>query len=382
MKIDPVTLTSELIACASVTPIDAGAMDLLQDRLQSIGFTVTRMAFADVDNLYARRGKTGRNFCFAGHTDVVPAGDLEQWASPPFQPTIKDGILTGRGVADMKGGIAAFVAAASEFTTDTGSISLLITGDEEGEAINGTKKVLEALAARGEKIDHCLVGEPSNPTAIGQEIKNGRRGSINTVVTVHGRQGHVAYPDRANNPVPPLIELINRLYARLLDDGNGNFQASNLEVTSIDVGNEAHNIIAQSACAKFNIRFNTEHTGAELKHWIEQEAAFEREKHGCTIDLDIRITGEAFLTQPGAFTDLLQNLIEAETGQRPALTTGGGTSDARFIREFAEVAEFGLVGKTMHKVNEQVAVADIETLSRIYHRILSGYFSDQFDPGR
>ncbi|PHR52489.1 MAG: succinyl-diaminopimelate desuccinylase [Robiginitomaculum sp.] len=292
LKIDPIKLACELIACASVTPRDEGALDLLQDRLQGIGFGVTRMPFGDVDNLYARRGTTGRNFCFAGHTDVVPAGEASDWTSPPFEPTIKNGILTGRGAADMKGGIAAFVAAASQFETDNGSISLLITGDEEGEAINGTQKVLAALAKRGEVIDHCLVGEPTNPTQLGQEIKNGRRGSINTIVTVRGRQGHVAYPDRANNPVPPLIDLINRLYARLLDDGNESFQASNLEVTSIDVGNPAHNIIPQSASARFNIRFNTNHTGAELQQWIEQEAAFEQDKHGCQIDLDIRIMGE------------------------------------------------------------------------------------------
>ncbi|MCF6293959.1 MAG: succinyl-diaminopimelate desuccinylase [Robiginitomaculum sp.] len=375
IKIDPIKLTCDLIACASVTPKDAGAMDILQQALESIGFTVTRMPFDDVDNLYARRGKFGRNFCFAGHTDVVPAGKLQDWVSPPFEPTITDGVLVGRGAADMKGGIAAFISAISEFETDTGSISLLITGDEEGDAINGTQKVLAALAAKGEKIDHCLVGEPTNPTRMGQEIKNGRRGSINTIVTVTGKQGHVAYPNRAKNPVPPLIALVNQLYARLLDDGNDDFQASNLEVTSIDVGNAAHNIIAQSATARFNIRFNTNHTGKQLQQWINNEAQIVRQNYDCDIDLDIRIMGEAFITKPGKFTTILQNAVESETGNRPALTTGGGTSDARFIRQFAEVAEFGLIGKSMHKVNEQVLVDDILTLKNIYVRVLKNYFS-------
>lgn len=376
IKIDPIKLTCDLIACPSVTPKDAGAMDLLQEALQSIGFIVTRMPFGDVDNLYARRGTAGRNFCFAGHTDVVPAGKLQDWVSPPFQATITDGVLVGRGAADMKGAIAAFVGAVSEFTTDAGSISLLITGDEEGDAINGTKKVLVALAAEGEKIDHCLVGEPTNPTRMGQEIKNGRRGSINTVITVTGKQGHVAYPTKATNPVPPLIALINQLYARLLDDGNDDFQPSNLEVTSIDVGNVAHNVIPQTASAKFNIRFNTNHTGVELQQWIKEQAEIVRQNYGCVVDLDIRVTGEAFITRAGKFTDILQDAIEAETGERAKLTTGGGTSDARFIREFAEVAEFGLVGKTIHQVNEQVLVADILTLKNIYVRILENYFCD------
>ncbi|MBL1430395.1 MAG: succinyl-diaminopimelate desuccinylase [Robiginitomaculum sp.] len=375
IKIDPIKLTCDLIACPSVTPKDAGAMDILQQVLESIGFTVTRMPFDDVDNLYARRGKSGHNFCFAGHTDVVPAGKLQDWVSPPFEPTITDGVLVGRGAADMKGGIAAFISAISEFETDTGSISLLITGDEEGDAINGTQKVLAALATKGEKIDHCLVGEPTNPTRMGQEIKNGRRGSINTIVTVTGKQGHVAYPNRAKNPVPPLIALVNQLYARLLDDGNDDFQASNLEVTSIDVGNTAHNIIAQSATARFNIRFNTNHTGEQLQQWINNEAQIVRQNYDCNIDLDIRIMGEAFITKAGKFTTILQDAVESETGSRPALTTGGGTSDARFIRQFAKVAEFGLVGKSMHKVNEQVLVDDILTLKNIYVRVLKNYFS-------
>ncbi len=378
MKIDPIKLACDLIACPSVTPTDAGVMDILQTALQSIGFEVERLPFANVDNLYARRGQDGPNFCFAGHTDVVPAGDADKWQSPPFSPTIENGVLTGRGAADMKGGLAAFVAAASEFDTDSGSISLLITGDEEGDATHGTCKVLEALAKRGEKIDHCLVGEPTNPTQIGQEIKNGRRGSINTHVTIRGRQGHVAYPDRANNPLPPLLALMNRLDQRMLDEGNESFQPSNLEVTSMDVGNAAHNIIPENASARFNIRFNTNHSGAELREWIQNEAAGVQKSHNCKIDLDIRIMGEAFLTKPGAFTNLLQDAVEQETGQRPALTTGGGTSDARFIRAYAEVAEFGLVGKSMHKINEQVNIADIYTLTQIYHRVLQGYFSPDF----
>lgn len=378
MSIDPVTLAKTLIACPSVTPREGGALNVVQETLQSLGFAVTRLPFGDVDNLYARRGTSSPNFCFAGHTDVVPPGDSALWQSDPFVAEERDGHLYGRGAADMKGGIAAFLAACEEVYPDHGSISLLITGDEEGDAINGTVKVLEELQRRGETFDHCLVGEPTNPHNMGDEIKNGRRGSINTVVTVHGRQGHVAYPDRAENPVPVLVDMINRLYARLLDDGVPGFPPSNLEVTSIDVGNPAHNVIPQTARAKFNIRFNTAHTGKELEQWIRETALYEEDSHDCTIDLDIRIMGEAFLTKPGRFTDLLQDAVEEETGRRPALTTGGGTSDARYIQKYAPVAEFGLVGESMHQANEKVRVEDIYHLTNIYKRILRGYFARQW----
>lgn len=378
MSIDPVNLARTLIACPSVTPREAGALDVVQETLEGMGFAVTRLPFGDVDNLYARRGNSGPNFCFAGHTDVVPPGDSALWHSDPFIAEDRDGYLYGRGAADMKGGIAAFLAACEEVHPDHGSISLLITGDEEGDAVNGTVKVLEELARRGESFNHCLVGEPTNPARMGDEIKNGRRGSINTIVTVHGRQGHVAYPDRAENPVPVLINMINRLYARLLDDGVPGFPPSNLEVTSVDVGNPAHNVIPQTAQAKFNIRFNTAHTGKELERWIRETAAFEEDSHACQIDLDIRIMGEAFLTRPGPFTDLLQMAVEEETGRKPALTTGGGTSDARYIQKYAPVAEFGLVGESMHQANEKVRIEDIYHLANIYKRILRGYFAKEW----
>ncbi len=379
-NVDPLTLARDLIRCRSVTPLDDGALSLLQKQLEALGFTVKRYQFGDVGNLYARLGGKAPNFCFAGHTDVVPAGNREDWDDDPFGAQVREGMLWGRGAADMKGAIAAFIAAAGRFTTRTaslpGSISLLITGDEEGAAVDGTKRVLQVLAEEGEHISHCLVGEPSNPDALGDEIKNGRRGSLNGIISVRGQQGHVAYPERAQNPIPPLIDIINRLYARLLDDGVDGFQASNLEVTSIDVDNPAHNIIPSAASARFNIRFNIAHTGAQLCDWIKEEAQAEEQSHDCTVKLNLNIMGEAFLTQPGTFTSILQNAVEEITGRRPALTTGGGTSDARFIKDFAPVAEFGLTGASMHKVNEHVPVSDIHDLSEIYERVLSLYFKE------
>ncbi len=376
---DPLELAARLIRCRSVTPADDGAMTILIDQLQALGFSVTPYDFDGVRNIYARLGDKAPDFCFAGHTDVVPAGDVTAWAHGPFDANIEDGKLWGRGAADMKGAIAAFIGAAARYSAKTdplpGSISLLITGDEEGEAVNGTKRVLAALDEAGERFDHCLVGEPSNPHYLGEEIKNGRRGSLNAIITVTGTQGHVAYPERAQNPIPPLIDIINRLYARLLDDGTDDFQPSNLEVTSIDVDNPAHNIIPERASARLNIRFNVTHTGAQLRRWIETEARAEEAAHGCRVDLDLRVMGEAFLTPPGDFTTLLQDAVEEVAGTRPALTTGGGTSDARFIKAFAPVAEFGLAGASMHKVNEHVPTQDIETLSAIYERILERYFS-------
>lgn len=376
--IDPLALACALIQAPSVTPADAGALETLESALSSLGFRCERHRFEDVDNLYARLGTEAPVFCFAGHTDVVPAGDEAAWQKPPFSGEVEDGVLWGRGAADMKGAIAAFVAAVARYREahgePAGSIALLITGDEEGPAINGTKRLLQAVHEAGERFDHCLVGEPTNPERMGETIKVGRRGSLNGVITVTGRQGHVAYPDKADNPIPPLLDLLDRLLSRKLDDGAPHFQPSNLEVTSLDVGNPAHNVIPARASAKFNIRFNIAHKGEDLKRWIESEAKAVALGFEGRIDLDLKVTGEAFLTRTSAFTDLLKDAVTAETGQEPAMTTGGGTSDARFIKDYAPVAEFGLVGATMHQVDERVPAGDVETLTRIYTRILSRYF--------
>ena len=387
-KIDPVDFAAALIRRPSVTGTDAGALDTLQSQLEALGFVCTRYPFGDgedfVDNLYARLGTGAPNFCFAGHTDVVPTGDTAKWAQEPFAGQVKDGQLWGRGAADMKGAIAAFTSAVSELLASgwtptkpdgAGSISFLITGDEEGPAQNGTKKLLPAIAADGEIIDHCLVGEPTNPDHMGEMIKNGRRGSINTVLTVHGKQGHVAYPHRAINPLPKLIEILSKLTARELDAGSEFFQPSNLEVTTIDVGNAAENVIPETATARFNIRFNIHHSGASLTEWIESTVAAAKEGFDGTIDTSIRVSGESFLTEPCSFTDKLQDAVQAVLGKRPALSTTGGTSDARFITNYAPVVEFGLVGATMHQVNERVDVADIKTLTEIYRHMLKAYFA-------
>lgn len=383
--IDPVDFTAALIKCPSVTPADFGALDVLQSALEGMGFACSRYPFGKagdegerVDNLYARLGTQAPNFCYAGHTDVVPVGDRDGWDVDPFSGEIKDGMIWGRGAADMKGGIAAFVAAVSKLLASgwqpAGSISFLITGDEEGPAINGTEKLLQAITEAGEVIDHCLVGEPTNPTALGQQIKNGRRGSLNAKITVMGREGHVAYPLLASNPVPALLKLLNAVTARKLDDGNSGFQPSNLEVTSIDVGNAPHNVIPKIARAQFNIRFNTEHRGDDLLAWINGEVAKVADGFDGEIDAMLRVTGEAFLTQPSGFTDVLQDGVKAVLGEPAILSTAGGTSDARYITNYAPVAEFGLIGATMHKVNERVTTSDIEKLTEIYGEILQRYF--------
>ena len=378
--IDPLVFTRELIRCPSVTPSEGGALDLLQRTLGGLGFTCHRLPFSadgtpDVDNLYARFGDGGPNFCFAGHTDVVPVGDLEAWRAPPFDAHIADGVLYGRGASDMKGAIAAFAAATDRFLRArgagfSGSISFLITGDEEGPAINGTTKVLDWLAERGERIDHCVVGEPTNPERLGQMIKNGRRGSLNGHLTVAGTQGHVGYPHLADNPLPRLVAMLDRLSRHSFDTGNEYFQPTNLELTSIDVGNAASNVIPAAAQARFNIRFNTLHSGASLSAWLRAQC----DAVGGDYALDIAVSGEPFLTEPGPFTDLLCAAVETVTGSRPELSTTGGTSDARFIRHHCAVAEFGLVGATMHKVDEQTNISDIEALSEIYLNILELYF--------
>lgn len=375
---DPVALAQALIRAPSVTPRDAGALDTLQAALEALGFACERMPFGEVDNLYARLGTADPVFCFAGHTDVVPEGEASQWQSGPFDAALRDGILTGRGAVDMKGAIAAFVAATARYLESQGqpkgSIAFLITGDEEGPAVDGTKKMLQALAARSESFSHCLVGEPTNPSVLGETIKIGRRGSLNGVITVTGKQGHVAYPDRAINPIPALIDLVTRLKARTLDEGTEHFQPSNLEVTTIDVGNAPHNVIPAKAVAKFNIRFNTLHDGDALKSWIEAEAGAVRQTFAGQIALDLTVTGDAFLTAEGPFTALLSEAVESVTGRKPSLTTGGGTSDARFIKDYAPVAEFGLVGATMHQIDERTPVSDIDALTRIYGHILNRYF--------
>lgn len=375
---DPIALSQTLIQAPSVTPRDEGALDTVQAALEGLGFTCTRYPFEDVDNLYARLGSSEPVFCFAGHTDVVPEGDSAAWSKDPFGGVIENGVLWGRGAADMKGAIGAFIAATARYLkshpTPAGSIALLITGDEEGPGLHGTKRVLEAITEAGERLTHCLVGEPTNPNSLGDTIKVGRRGSLNGVITVTGRQGHVAYPERALNPIPTLMKLLERLTARTLDDGAPHFQPSNLEVTSLDVGNPTHNVIPAKASARFNIRFNVAHQGHDLKRWIEQEAHAIDMIFAGDIDLDLKVTGEAFLTEDNAFTGLLSEAVEAHTGRKPALTTGGGTSDARFIKNYAPVAEFGLVGATMHQVDERVPVGDIEALSAIYETILTRYF--------
>lgn len=375
--IDALDLARDLIRRPSVTPADLGAMDIVQQALEGLGFACRRMKFGEIENLYARRGTASPNLCFAGHTDVVPVGDAGAWTSPPFEAALADGVLIGRGAVDMKGGIAAFIAAVSGYlaTHDLkGSLSFLITGDEEGMAFDGTKRVVQVLAAEGEVIDHCIVGEPSSSARLGDMIKIGRRGSINSWITVEGVQGHVAYPQRAANPVPVLIDLLSRLQARVLDEGFEGFQPSNLEVTTIDVGNTATNIIPREAKARLNIRFNPAHKGAELEAWIAETAAAAGEGFSGKVEVKSIVSGEAFLTRRGPFTDVVAAAIKETTGEDTDLSTTGGTSDARFIRDLCPVLEFGLVGATMHAVDERVPVSQLRDLQATYQRIIERYF--------
>ncbi|MDO8296083.1 MAG: succinyl-diaminopimelate desuccinylase [Caulobacter sp.] len=376
-QIDALALARDLIRCPSVTPADLGAMDIVHQALEGLGFACRRMKFGEIENLYARRGTARPNLCFAGHTDVVPVGDAGAWTSPPFEAALADGVLVGRGAVDMKGGIAAFVAAVAAILArgePKGSLSFLITGDEEGMAFDGTRKVVEVLAAEGEAIDHCIVGEPSSSARLGDMIKIGRRGSINSWITVEGTQGHVAYPHRAANPVPVMIDLLSRLQARVLDGGYEAFQPSNLEITSVDVGNTASNVIPAEAKARLNIRFNPAHTGAELEAWIADTARAAGEGFSGKVTVTSVISGEAFLTRPGPFTDVVAAAIRETTGETTDLSTTGGTSDARFIRELCPVLEFGLVGATMHAVDERVPVSQIRDLQATYERIIERYF--------
>ena len=387
--IDPVALTRDLIRRPSVTPADEGAMDVLERALTGLGFHCRRMKFGPassseaigdqhfIENLNARRGTAGPNLCFAGHTDVVPTGSTEAWSSGPFEAEVKDGVLYGRGAVDMKGGIAAWVAAVSQVLAEgkvPGSLSCLITGDEEGPALHGTKRVVETLMAEGEVIDACVVGEPSSSQVLGDMIKVGRRGSLNTWITVQGKQGHVAYPDRAANPAPVLARLLARLDAHVLDDGYPEFPPSNLEITTIDIGNPATNIIPAEAKARLNIRFNPGHTGDELIAWLNAMAGQAQAASGLQISLEHLCSGNAFLTEPGPFVTAVQDAVEAATGRRPEASTTGGTSDARFIRAMCPVLELGLVGQTMHQIDERAPVAEIEALAEVYRTVIRTYF--------
>ena len=380
--VDSLELARALIRCPSVTPEDGGALGVLADALSGLGFRCDRLTFSedgtpDVGNLFARFGTGGPHLCFAGHTDVVPVGDERAWTADPFGAEIRGETLYGRGAADMKGAVAAFVGAASRFLAARGagfggSISLMITGDEEGPAINGTAKMLAWLAERGEVPDSCLIGEPTNPDRLGEAVKIGRRGSLAARISVSGVQGHTAYPHLADNPLPRLVRMLSALAGARLDDGTEHFQPSDLQITTIDVGNPAANVIPAAGSAAFNIRFNDLHSGASLKRWIEDRLA----EAGGGAALDVHVSGEAFLTPPGRFTRLLARAVEAKTGAAPELGTAGGTSDARFVKDYCEVAEFGLVGRTMHKVDERVRLADLRALGEIYETVIEGYFAE------
>jgi succinyl-diaminopimelate desuccinylase len=381
---DPVALTQALIRCPSVTPEEGGALALLAGVLAGAGFEVHRPVFRedgtpDVENLYARYGSGNPVLAIAGHTDVVPVGALAQWTHDPFAATIVEGVLYGRGACDMKGGLAAMTSAAIAFVRDTpefpGSIVFLVTGDEEGPAVNGTVKLLDWARARGERFDHCLLGEPTNPRTLGDMIKIGRRGSLSGRIVVQGRQGHVAYPDLAINPIRGMVRLLAGLELTPLDAGTAHFAPSNLEVTTLDVGNMAGNVVPAQASASFNIRFNDSWTPETLAAEIEarlERAAGNEVRYEVTF---LPTNATAFLTTPGAFVDIVADAAEAETGSRPALSTTGGTSDARFIKDHCEVVEFGVVGQTMHQVDECVRVADLHGLERITRRVLARYFS-------
>jgi succinyl-diaminopimelate desuccinylase len=381
---DPVALAQALIRCPSVTPDEGGALTLLEAALQPAGFechplVMTTPGTPDVDNLYARLGRKQPNLCFAGHTDVVPVGDAARWTHPPFGAEIHDGVLYGRGAVDMKGAIAAFVSATLRVVERSGgelpgAISFLITGDEEGPSINGTMKVLDWMREKGEVIDACIVGEPSNPTMLGQEIKIGRRGSLNAELVVAGKQGHAAYPALAENPVPKLARLIDRLSSTPLDEGNADFEPSSLQVTVVTVPNTATNVIPNEARAKFNIRYNNLWTRPKAEAWVRDQCTAAAAGVGARFDVTFSGTGDVFLTKPGPLVQTLAQSVEEGTGRTPALTTNGGTSDARFIQAYCPVVEFGLTNALAHHVDERVAVADLHALTAIYERFIARYF--------
>ena len=382
--IDPLALSEALIRCPSITPEDAGALDVLEEALADIGFTCHRVSFTrvgtpDVENLYARIGTNGPNFCFAGHTDVVPIGDRDDWTMDPFGGQVRENVLYGRGASDMKCAIACFAAAAAQFLERhgddfKGSISFLITGDEEGPAINGTQRVLDWMGDEDETIDACLVGEPTNVAVLGDTIKIGRRGSLNGHLTVYGIQGHAAYPHLADNPVPVMVKMLSALNIEHFDDGSEHFPHSNLEITTVDVGNTASNIIPAKAEASFNIRFNDMHMSAGLEQRLHQIIEGIAAETDTRYGLEFTSSCEAFLVPPGPLSQVIEKAIKDVTGQTPDLSTGGGTSDARFIKDFCPVAEFGLINATAHKVDENAAVDDIKNLSEIYVAVLEGYF--------
>ncbi len=383
LRLNELQLAKELIRFPSVTPVDAGVMSFLEKKLKKLGFKTKILEFKEkntkpVKNLYARLGNKSPNFCYAGHLDVVPAGNLKDWTVNPFKPSIKKGHLIGRGANDMKSSIAAFVTAVSKFIEKNkkfnGSISLLITGDEEGVAINGTKKVVEYLKKKKEKINFCLVGEPTNPNKLGEMIKIGRRGSITGKLTVIGVQGHVAYPNRANNPSTTLVQILQKLKEIKFDKGTKDFQPTNLEITKINIDNSADNVIPGLANASFNIRFNNNHSSNTLKNKINKIVKKICNKNKSKYKIDYNVSGEAFLTSPNETTYMIQNTIKKITKIKPKLSTTGGTSDARFIRKISPCLEFGLVGRTMHKVDEVVALKDLKKLTLIYSNILENYF--------
>ena len=381
---NPVEILQDLIRCPSVTPRDEGALGTLENLLTTSGFTCHRLVFKqegtpDIDNLFARIGNTGPHLCFAGHTDVVPVGDAKDWKHPPFEGEIHNGKIYGRGATDMKGSVAAFTAAAIDYVkeqgTDAGSISFLITGDEEGPAINGTIKVLEWMKKFGHVPDHCLVGEPSCVDQLGDTIKIGRRGSLSFTVTVEGKQGHVAYPEKTDNPVHKLSRFVDRISSAKLDSGNNAFGPSTLAVTTFDVGNTATNVVPNRATAKFNIRYSTEHNYATLRAWVDGHIGDIKNEMGGKWIVSSSEGAEAFITEPGAFVGLVQDAIEQETGLLPKLSTTGGTSDARFIKDYCPVLEFGPTNATIHQVDERIDVEELRATTRIYRRIIEAYFN-------
>ena len=377
---DPVALTAALIRCPSVTPEDGGAMAILEELLGNAGFECHRVDRGGVANLFARWGKKGanRSFGFNGHVDVVPVGDLAAWTQDPFGAAVVDGWMFGRGATDMKSGVAAFAAAAVDFVRDTppdGAVILAITGDEEGPSVDGTVALLDWMAKQGERMTACLVGEPTCPKTLGDMMKIGRRGSLTAWITAHGVQGHSAYPHRARNPMSALVRLLAALEAEPLDQGTAHFDASTLAITTIDCGNPATNVIPAKGTATVNIRFNDSHSGASLTAWLQEKADAVAAETGVRFDLRVSISGESFLTPPGAFTNLVAKAVQAETGVVPEASTSGGTSDARFVKDHCPVVEFGLVGQTMHQVDERVEVAQIVRLKAIYTRILQDYFA-------
>lgn len=379
-EIDPQDLTAQLIRCPSVTPEEGGAIILLEELLSQHGFVCTRIERGGISNLFARwgAGKNGRTFGFNGHTDVVPIGDPDAWTVDPFGAEIKDGFMYGRGATDMKSGVAAFVAAAIDFVHDTppdGSIVITITGDEEADALDGTTAILDWMRANGETMDHCLVGEPTSPNHMGEMMKIGRRGSLTAFISAVGKQGHSAYPHRANNPVTALVSLLNTLAEHELDQGTEHFDQSTLAITTVDTGNPATNVIPAQTRATINIRFNDLHSGQSLTDWLQSEIDKVAQATGIIFELKVKVSGESFITPPGELSELISKAVQAELGVTPEMSTSGGTSDARFVKDMCPVTEFGLVGKTMHAVDERVEVAQIHQLKSIYSRILRDYFA-------